>query len=64
MPQPERPLDASTCKHSIYDPRGVTRSCAFPLGHSGPHEVEAIIRCPICKEADGHSLSCPTRWYA
>jgi hypothetical protein len=19
--------------------------------------------CPICKETNGHTLSCPTRWY-
>lgn len=26
--------------------------------------VEAVVRCPICKEVDDHRLSCPTRWYA
>lgn len=26
-----------TCKHSIYDPAGVTQACGLPLGHAGAH---------------------------
>lgn len=54
-----------TCKHSIYDPHDVTRSCVLELGHSGPHRSEVVVatKCGICHETNGeHLLSCPTRW--
>lgn len=55
---------ATTCKHSIYDPAGLTRACVLPLDHEGQCEPEAGQRCSICHELGGHTLSCPTRWYS
>lgn len=46
---------------------GACASLLYPesmarLAYSGAYPV-ALPTCSICREVDGHTLSCPTRWY-